>query len=74
MEIQLACSGPYRSLCSFLDRLRAFERLSRVTQAEVAAAGRDGCAISMTLVVFFRLAKPASGPAPETKSGGIKRG
>ncbi len=74
MEIQLSCSGPYRSLCGFLDRLGAFERLSRVTQAEVTSAGSEGCAIQMTLVVFFRLATAADAPAPETKSGGVKRG
>jgi Tfp pilus assembly protein PilO len=74
MEIQLSCSGPYRSLCGFLDRLGALDRLSRVTQAEVSTAGPEGCAINMTLVVFFRLAAAAATPATEPKPGGIKRG
>ena len=74
MEIQLSCSGPYRSLCGFFERLGAFERLSRVTQAEITAAGPEGCAISMTLVIFFRLKKPADTPTPEVKSGGAAHG
>jgi Tfp pilus assembly protein PilO len=74
MEIQLSCSGPYRSLCGFLDRLGALDRLSRVTRADVTAAGPEGCAINMTLLVFFRLTTAAATPAPETKPGGTKRG
>jgi Tfp pilus assembly protein PilO len=74
MEIQLSCSGPYRSLCKFFERVGAFGRLSRVTQAEITAAGPEGCTISMTLVIFFRLKKPADPPTPGVKSGGVAHG
>jgi Tfp pilus assembly protein PilO len=74
MEIQLSCSGPYGSLCRFLERLTAFERLSRVTDAEIAAAAPDGCAVNMTLVIFFQLKRPAETPAPLAQPGGLARG
>jgi hypothetical protein len=40
----------------------------------VTAAGPEGCAINMTLVVFFRLTTTANPPAPETRTGNVKRG
>jgi Tfp pilus assembly protein PilO len=72
MEIRISCSGSYRSLCGFLDRLSAFDRLSRMTDAEISAAGPEGCAIQMTMVIFFHLKQPAS-PRGQPPSDGVKR-
>jgi len=74
MEIRLSCSGPYRSLCGFFDRLSAFDRLSRVTEAEITSAGTDGCSVQMTLVIYFHLKRPAESKSLRTAEGGIARG
>jgi Tfp pilus assembly protein PilO len=74
IEIQLSCSGPYRSLCGFLQQLAALERLSRVTHAEIAAAGPEGCTINLTLVVFFGLKRGADARARDVPPGGVAHG
>lgn len=74
MEIQLSCSGPYRSLCGFLDRLNTLDRLSRITQAEIAAAGPEGCTIGLTLVVFFRLKNTSEASTQRVGSGVASHG
>jgi Tfp pilus assembly protein PilO len=74
MEIQLSCAGQYASLCRFLERLASLDRLWRITHAEIAAAGPEGCTINTTMVIFFGLKKPA-GAAPQGSSpGGAKHG
>ncbi len=73
MEIQLSCVGPYRSLCRFLDRIAALERLSRVVQMEVSAGTAEGCPATITLVVFFRLTEPPA-PSPAAREGGTAHG
>ncbi len=56
LEIQLACTGSFRSLCGFLDRMASMPRLSRVTQIEVTSAAEpDAYPMTMSLAVFFDL-------------------
>jgi len=74
MEIQFTCAGPYRSLCRFLERLASLERLWRITHAEIAAAGPEGCTMSATMVIFFGLKKPAGPPPRSPKPGGAVHG
>lgn len=73
MEIQLSCVGPYRSLCRFLDRIAALERLSRIVQMEVSAGTAEGCPATITLVVFFRLTEPPV-KTPTAREGGAVHG
>lgn len=70
MEIQLAGSGSYRSVCGFLDRLQQLPRLSRITRLELAAAPQsEDYPVKLTLLIFFGL--PESSPsAPGVATNG----
>jgi Tfp pilus assembly protein PilO len=71
LEIQLACTGSFRAICRFLDRMASLPRLSQVTQIEMASAGEAKTyPVTMSVVVFFDLHEPpAAGPrlAPKTQ-------
>jgi Tfp pilus assembly protein PilO len=71
MAVQLSCQGPYRSICDFLDRLSALPRLTQVEKLDVSASGPDGCPVSLSLVVYFRLTKT---PAAQAAKGGQVNG
>jgi len=74
MEIQFSCAGPYGSLCRFLERLGSLDRLWRITRAEIAAAGPEGCTMNATMVLFFGLKKPADAAPRGLQPGGTKHG
>jgi len=71
MAVQLSCQGPYRSICDFLDRLSALPRLTQVETLDVSAGSPDGCPVSLSLVVYFRLTKA---PAAQAAKGGHVNG
>jgi len=58
IEIQFSCAGPYPGLCRFLERLSGLPRLARVERLEVTSGGADATAATITVMIFYGLAKP----------------
>jgi type IV pilus assembly protein PilO len=54
MEIGISISGPYASVCRFLEQVGKLERLNRVIQFEVLGGKEpDECRVRMMLWIYF---------------------
>lgn len=66
LEVQLACTGSYRALCTFLDHVASLPRLARVSHLEIGTAWPSGGhPITLSMIVFFKLDPKGSGTKPD---------
>jgi Tfp pilus assembly protein PilO len=70
MRVTLRGQGSYASICTFLDRLSALKRLSKVKDLTLSAGERAAeYPMTATLVIYFGLRGRADAPPRENRRG-----